>query len=70
MKASDLTQAGYYWCTHDLGMWIPDGQQYSREWHVMQLDGYGLWVTGGEIEIAPNSVPDYVNFIGPLEPPA
>ena len=59
--------AGYYWCTHDLAMWIPDGQEFPREWHVVHIaDGY-VSHAGADVQTKVGEAPDYVSFYGPLE---
>lgn len=70
MKAREATTPGPYWCTHDLGYWIPEGSTYEVRWNVIELgtDGH-FYVPGGDMPITLNEVPDYVSFVGPLEPP-
>lgn len=70
MKGSEITQEGFYWCTHDLGMWLAPGSKYPVGWNVVEYAGGGIWLAGAGIETHPGDVPDYVTFTGPLEPPA
>lgn len=69
MKASELERAGYYWCTHDLGMWLAAGEQYPEQWHVVEFSGGWLALAGADISVKADEVPDYVTFSGPLTPP-
>lgn len=77
MKASELTQEGFYWCSHDLGMFIPPGKQYPVGWDVVEATNDGpdqtltFWVPGGEIDTNVGELEghDYVQFLGPIPPP-
>jgi hypothetical protein len=60
---------GYYWCSHDLGWCMPKGKSYPEQWSVVMLTGGNVGLVYGEETIRAEEVPDYVTFVGPLEPP-
>lgn len=69
MKSAELEEDGYYWCSHDLGWWIPEGGKYPQKWKVMELKAGELWGAGWEDGTEASSVPGYVEFLGPLPLP-
>lgn len=71
MKANELQVDGFYWCTHDLGWYIPPGKEYPQEWDVVQFDSeyLQLYLAGADVSVEIANVPDYVSFFGPLQPP-
>lgn len=70
MTANEIKGIGFYWCSHNLCWHVPEGKRYPVEWGVVQFDGECFWMHGGEFPTYVPGVPDYVDFIGPLEPPA
>jgi hypothetical protein len=80
MKVNEITRDGFYWCSHSLS-WLPPGGIYHVGWNLVHLDigrDDGISVSfpfeGGYIDFDGSDdeahVPDYVDFMGPLEPPA
>lgn len=69
MKAAEITNNGYYWCSHDTGMHMPAGETYPAEWHVVLISGGWLSMAGADVELPLGQLPDYVHFVGPLEAP-
>ena len=69
MKVHEVTQPGPYWCSHDLGYWIPKGSTYESRWIVLHFRDGEFYLGGWEQPINLSEIPDYVDLVGPLEPP-
>lgn len=67
--AADPMKPGYYWCSHEMAMWIPEGTQFPLGWHVVFVDDRYVSHAGADVQTRLDDVPDYVAFVGPLVPP-
>lgn len=66
MKDLKSMTPGYYWCTHELAMWIPDGQEFPREWNVVYVADGCVAHAGADQQTPADELPEYVSFYGPL----
>jgi hypothetical protein len=65
----DALADGFYWCSHDTGMALADGERYTEEWHVVHIVSGEVWMAGADVGLRVSLLPDYVRMVGPLSPP-
>lgn len=60
---------GFYWTSHDLGWWLPEGKRFPETPQVVEIANGELWQCGADIGVYVADIPDYVKLVGPLSPP-
>ncbi len=69
MKATEITQSGYYWCSHDLN-WSQLGDEAQRQWTILEfVSPREIWPIMADESLKASEIPENVEFIGPLTSP-
>lgn len=74
LKASEITEDGYYWCSHQTSDFAYAQQSLKafQEWHIVYCANGAVrsdddWTD--DPTPALTNIPDYIQFVGPLEAP-